>query len=166
MPKKVKNGKPPTEASYRSKHFDYTRDYPNLDLRKHPELYRVGRGEQGVLLVEPYKSELLPLWRFKTPAIAQKSARELKKQFLTHVKSKDFVGMDMARKFIQMGFTRARRSANHASGRKYDSKGRVRPRVEDPSKAESAAIFFRAWKAVEKNSVYGTAKAAHKRKWG
>ena len=100
MPKKFKNGKSPTEASYRSKYFDYPRDYPNLDLRKHPELYRVGRGEQGVLLVEPYKSELLPLWRFKTLSISRKSARELKKQFLTYVQSEDFVGMDMARKFI------------------------------------------------------------------
>lgn len=30
--------------------FDYDLDYKNLDLRAHPELYRVGRGEQGVLL--------------------------------------------------------------------------------------------------------------------
>ena len=31
--------------------FDYSLDYKNLDLRKHPELYRVGKGEQGVLLI-------------------------------------------------------------------------------------------------------------------
>ncbi len=46
--------------------FDYTLDYKNLDLRKHPELYRTGKGEQGVLLVEPYKSEILPHWKFNT----------------------------------------------------------------------------------------------------
>ena len=40
--------------------FDYSLDYKNLDLRKNPELYRVGKGEQGVLLVQPYKSEILP----------------------------------------------------------------------------------------------------------
>jgi hypothetical protein len=28
----------------------------------------------------------------------------------------------MARKYLQMGFTRSRRYANHASGRKYDQK--------------------------------------------
>ena len=33
--------------------FDYDLDYKNLDFRMQPELYRVGRGEQGVLLVEP-----------------------------------------------------------------------------------------------------------------
>ena len=47
--------------------FDYSLDFKNIDFCRHPELYRVGRGEQGVLLVEPYKSELLPHCRFKTP---------------------------------------------------------------------------------------------------
>jgi hypothetical protein len=45
------------------KPFDYSLDYQRLDRR---ELYRVSKGEQGVLLVEPYKSEILPHWRFKT----------------------------------------------------------------------------------------------------
>ena len=40
--------------------FDYDLDFDNIDFREQPELYRVGRGEQGVLLVEPYKSEILP----------------------------------------------------------------------------------------------------------
>jgi hypothetical protein len=35
--------------------FDYTLDFNKIDFRKQPELYRVGKGEQGVLLVEPYK---------------------------------------------------------------------------------------------------------------
>ena len=39
----------------------------------------------------------------------------------------DFVGMDMARKFLEMGFTRARRYANHKDGKKYDKDGNVRP---------------------------------------
>ena len=58
--------------------FDYDLDYKNLDLRKHPELYRVGRGEQGVLLVEPYKSEILPHWRFATPDIAHESSETIR----------------------------------------------------------------------------------------
>ncbi|MFS0725323.1 DUF4385 family protein [Paenibacillus sp. 1P07SE] len=41
------------------KAFDYELDYDKLDLRAHPELYTIGRGEQGVLMVEPYKSEIL-----------------------------------------------------------------------------------------------------------
>ncbi len=50
--------------------FDYSLDYKTLNFRDRPDLYRIGRGEQGVLLVEPYKSEILPYWRFKTPQIA------------------------------------------------------------------------------------------------
>lgn len=68
--------------------------------------YRIARGEQGVLTFEPYKSYLLPLWRFKTPEIARKSSRELWERFEQYDEEGDFVGMDMARKFIQMvGFS-------------------------------------------------------------
>jgi len=35
-------------------------DYTGIDFKKHPELYRIGIGEQGVLMAEPYKSEILP----------------------------------------------------------------------------------------------------------
>ncbi|MCY7382031.1 MAG: DUF4385 family protein [Microcoleus sp. CAN_BIN18] len=35
------------------KQFDYSVDFKNLDFRQHKELNRVGKGEQGVLLVEP-----------------------------------------------------------------------------------------------------------------
>ena len=41
------------------KDFDYSLDFQAIDFRQQPELYQIGRGEQGVLLVEPYKSELL-----------------------------------------------------------------------------------------------------------
>ena len=57
--------------------FDYTLDFKTIDFRQHPELYRVGKGEQGVLLVEPYKSEILPYWRFRTPDIARPSPQNL-----------------------------------------------------------------------------------------
>lgn len=99
--------------------FDYDLDYKNLDLRTHPDLYRVGRGEQGVLLVEPYKSEILPHWRFATPDIARESSDTIYQMFLDYLADDDFVGADMARKFIQMGYTRARRYANHKDGKKY-----------------------------------------------
>ncbi|KAI9798033.1 MAG: hypothetical protein M1835_005036 [Candelina submexicana] len=81
--------------------------------------YRIGRGEQGVLTFEPYKSKLLPLWRFRTVPLAKKSCEELWECFEEYRELGDFVGMDMTRKFIQMGMTRAMRYANHAGGRKY-----------------------------------------------
>src|SRR3954451_4780477 len=49
----------------------------DVDDREHTGLYRVGKGEQGVLNCEPYKGELAPLWRFKTPEIATESSRAM-----------------------------------------------------------------------------------------
>ena len=48
---------------------------PGIDYRARPKRYRVGKGEQGVLICEPYKSEIAPHWRFKTPAY-RKTQRE------------------------------------------------------------------------------------------
>jgi hypothetical protein len=85
----------------------------------HQMTYHIGRGETGVLTFEPYKSALLPHWRFKTVAIATESSSTLYQKFLECYEDKDFLGIDMARKFIQMGITRTRRYANYKSGRKY-----------------------------------------------
>ena len=52
----------------------YNKQFVGIDFRKEPEKYVIGKGEQGVLLVEPYKSEILPHWRFKTPADAKVSS--------------------------------------------------------------------------------------------
>lgn len=143
--------------------FDYSQDFENIDFRQHPELYRVGRGEQGVLLVEPYKSELLPHWRFKTPEIARKSADKLYEMFLAYKAQGDFVGMDMARKYIQMGYTRSRRYANHKSGRKYAADGKtVLPLDEDPEKAESARIFYETWQLVREDQEYQRLMEQHR----
>lgn len=158
--------------------FDYSLDYKTMDLRKHPEWYRSGKGEQGVLLVEPYKSEILPHWRFKTPAIAKQSANAICDLFFRYKKANDFVGMDMARKFLQMGYTRSRRYANHKSGRKYDgpvphdkkgqsgAHGREQlPLDTDPEKAESAALFYKAWKKVAADKFYQQLLKAHHQKY-
>lgn len=143
--------------------FDYSLDFNNIDFRKRPDLYRVGKGEQGVLLVEPYKSEILPHWRFKTPQIARTSANKIYKMFLEYKANEDFVGMDMARKFLQMGYTRSRRYANHKSGRKY-KKGtkEVLQREPDEVKAESAAIFYEKWQKAKKDKKYLELKQRHK----
>ncbi|MEH2424572.1 MAG: DUF4385 domain-containing protein [Nostoc sp.] len=149
--------------------FDYSLDFKNLDFRQHPELYRVGKGEQGVLLVEPYKSEILPYWRFKTPEIARESSEKIYELFLDYLEKDDFVGADMARKFIQMGYTRSRRYANHKSGRKYkqnsetsDSKKEILPYEVDSVKAESAAIFKAKWVEAKTNEKYQELLVKHK----
>lgn len=142
--------------------FDYSLNFAEIDFRQHPELYRVGKGEQGVLMVEPYKSEILPYWRFKTPEIARISADKIYELFLDYKLKEDFVGMDMARKFLQMGYTRSRRYANHKSGRKY-AKGskEVLPREEDAVKAESAKIFYEKWQQAKIDEKYLELAAKH-----
>ena len=123
--------------------FDYDLDFTKVDFRKRPDLYRVGKGEQGVLLVEPYKSELLPHWRFCTAKIAETSSRAIFRHFVDYLAADDFVGADMAQKFLQMGYTRSHRYANHAGGKKYAGPGRQegperRPRPEGASAHDDA----------------------------
>lgn len=147
--------------------FDYDQNFRKINFRESPELYQVGKGEQGVLLIEPYKSELLPYWRFRTPKEAEKSAKRIFRQFQIYKKDEDFIGMDMARKFLQMGYTRSRRYANHRSGKKYagpvpeklkgvsGAHGREElPHEEDPMKADSAKIFYKYWQKLESDAAY------------
>ncbi len=148
------------------KPFDYKLDYKAIDCRRHPELYRVGRGEQGVSLVEPYKSEILPHWRFKNTSEATRSSAKIYKLFLAYLKAEDFPGADMARKFLQMGWTRARRYANHRGGRKYDPKTRaVLPRIEDPEKAAAAAIFYQKYVAARQHPTYLKQRKLHQQQY-
>lgn len=156
--------------------FDYSLDFKNINFRNFPELYRVGKGEQGVLLVEPYKSEILPYWRFKTPEIAKESSNKIYELFLDYLERDDFIGADMARKFLQMGYTRSRRYANHKSGKKYkqnpqkeltkealiEARKNVLPNEVDPVKAESAAIFKVKWMEAKTNNKYLELLAKHK----
>jgi len=61
-----------------------------------------------------------------------------------------------------MGFTRARRYANHKSGRKWSpDKTEVLPLDIDPVKAESAAIFHEVYVRARKDPDYQRLKADH-----
>ena len=144
------------------KEFDYGHDYKTLDfsVEKNRNLYRIGRGEQGVLLVRPYTNIICNHWRFKTPPEAIKSANKIFSMYLDYRDAGDFIGMDMCRKFLEMGFTRARRYANHNSGRKYKKGTReILPQEEDcmTSKyADSARIFKNVRDIVAKSDDYVT----------
>lgn len=139
----------------------------DIDYRRHPERYRVGKGEQGVMICEPYKSELTPHWRFKTPAIAKQSSQTLYRIFTQYLGGDDFVGADMARKFLQMGYTRARRFANYKGGKKYGEGDVLQKRgTGDLEKAESANLFRERWKQAEAEPRYAARKAEWKARYG
>jgi Domain of unknown function (DUF4385) len=168
--------------------FPYQLDFKNTDFRLHPELYRIGVGEQGVLLVEPYKSEILPFWKFKNEELAKESSQKIFHLFENYLKNNDFVGADMARKFLQMGFTRARRYANHKGGRKYvkgnidhteglsypysqgssDKGNPLLPQQPDAltnEKARAAEIFKKSWFMAKDNPDYLKMKSEFREKY-
>ena len=141
------------------KEFDYDLDYKTIDfsVEENRKLYRIGRGEQGVLLVRPYTDDICAHWRFKTPEIAVKSSNKIFAMYLDYRDEKDFIGMDMCRKFLEMGFTRSRRYANHRDGKKYDKEGNIIPQEKDHATcnfAKSARIFKNVRDMVAKNDIY------------
>src|ERR671916_3357316 len=134
--------------------------YDGVDLREHPEAYQIGRGEQGVFHAEPYKGELLPLWGFKDAAVAKESADGIYERFLRYKKEGDFVGMDVARKYLQMGYTRSRRYARYSGGNKK------RPLQEpDPGQSRAAEIFYEKWREAAEDEGYLELKEKHRRRY-
>ena len=64
--------------------------------------------------------------------------------------------MDMCRKFLEMGFTRARRYANHKDGKKYKN-GKILPQEPDAltsEKAKSASRFKKIRDIVTHDPIY------------
>ena len=86
--------------------------------------------------------------------------------FLAYLKADDFPGADMARKFLQMGWSRARRYANHKGGRKYDVKtDEVLPRINDPEKAAAAAVFYERYVEAREHPDYVVKKKRHQQEY-
>ncbi len=131
--------------------------YDGVDLREHPEEYRIGRGEQGVFHAEPYKGELLPLWKFEDEEAAQESSEAIYRKFLEYRSDDDFVGMDVARKYLQMGWTRSLRYAKYRGGNKS------RPLEEpDREKLRCASIFKALYDRARTDDKYILMKEEHR----
>jgi hypothetical protein len=144
--------------------FDYKLDYKNILFRPNDRRYRIGRGEQGVLLVRPYTDVICKHWRFKTLKEAKVSSQKIFDMYLDYRIQKDFVGMDMCRKFLEMGFTRARRYANHKDGKKYGKDGKILPQEKDwatSEKAKAATRFKQFRDLVTQDEFYITMR----KKW-
>jgi|APHM01.1.fsa_nt_gi hypothetical protein len=139
------------------------------NFRENPEEYTIGRGQFGVLKAEPYKSEILPHWSYKDKQSAEKSAYRILRLFYWYVDDRDFVGADMAKKYLHMGFTRAMRYAKYPGGEKYKDNGdQKQPHGPDttggwadPSKRRAAVVFRKAWKEARNNDTYNSLKTLH-----
>ena len=139
--------------------FEHDKYYwkPDVDYKQNPLKYRIGRGQQGVLICQPYKNELYPLWKFKTPKLAQQSCDDIYNKFIQYLNDDDFVGADMAKKYLHMGFTRSRRYWNHSSGRKWINDGEWKVLPYDRNEKRfwiSSNIFLNYWKKARTNEKY------------
>ena len=72
------------------KEFDYTLDYKNILFEKNDPRYRIGRGEQGVLLVRPYTNDICQHWRFKTIQEARVSSHRIYGMYVEYKEKGDF----------------------------------------------------------------------------
>ena len=66
------------------KEFDYNIDYKNTLFKPNDKRYRIGRGEQGVLLVRPYTDDICKHWKFKNPVIAERSAKKITSMYFDY----------------------------------------------------------------------------------
>ena len=157
----------PTYVGFAQKDYKWKE---TIDYKKNPHLYEIGRGQQGVLICEPYKSELYPLWKFKTPNLAKQSCNMIYNKFMKYLDNNDFVGADMAKKYLHMGFTRSRRYWNHSSGTKWkneDGKWSVLPYDRKEQRfMDSSLIFQEYWKKARTNEKYLKLKRNFKEKYG
>ncbi|KAK8869765.1 hypothetical protein IAR55_000333 [Kwoniella newhampshirensis] len=110
-----------------------------------PETYHATRNEVGVFTTPPYSEAIKPLWRFQDSVVARASAEAIWERFERYRDQEDFVGMDITRKFLQMGRTRSLRYALRPGGRKYSaSTGEEMARtgkVYDEEKRKGAGVF-------------------------
>jgi hypothetical protein len=136
----------------------------DIDFRAHPEKYEIGRGEEGVFKIQPYKDELLPLWGYADREAADESGEAIYEQYREYRENEEFPGMDMARKYLQMGYTRSMRYARYPGGQKYeDGEEREPERWADHDKRE-AALVYEAWREmVENDDEYQRMKNEHRK---
>ena len=117
-----------------------------------------------MLLVRPYTNHICAHWRFVNETIARKSADKIYSMFCDYKEQQDFIGMDMARKFLEMGFTRSRRYANHPSGKKYARDGSVSPQSPTAlhcEKSRSANVF----KRIRDKAAYDEKYVIMRKEW-
>jgi len=139
----------------------------DVNFLENPEEYEIGRGEQGAFKVQPYKGELLPNWTVKTLDAAEESAETIFEQFQQYKRDGDFVGMDMARKYLQMGYTRAMRYAKYPGGQKYEDGEECEPQEwYDEEKREIAKRFETEWEQVREDEEYQRLKDEHREAHG
>ncbi len=140
----------------------------DLDFRANPGRYRPTDDEQGVFKIEPYKSELLPLWTIADLEGAAEAAVAIRDRYEEYRDREEFVGMDLARKYLRMGWTRALRYAKYPGGKKYDDDGTEREPREwyDEEKHAISQVYRDHLDAVREDSEYDRLRKRHEWQYG
>ena len=144
----------------------------DVDFREHPEAYGIGRGEQGAFRIQPYKAELLPLWGVADLDAAEEGVAAIHEQYREYRDRGEFPGMDMARKYLRMGWTRAMRYAKYPGGRKYretedgERVERDPQRWYDEEKREIALVYKERLDRVREDGAYRRLREEHEERYG
>jgi hypothetical protein len=144
----------------------------DLDFRANPGRYRHTDDERGAFKIEPYKSELLPEWTIADLDGARRGAEAIFDRYREYRAAGEFVGMDMARKYLQMGWTRSLRYAKYPGGTKYET-DEDGTRVErepqqwyDEEKYEISQVYREHLDRVREDDAYRAAKERHRERYG
>jgi len=71
-----------------------------------PLIYEVTEDCGGMYTCEPYKTKLLEVWRFSNIKVSKLSAKAIIEIFEEYVANNDFVGADLAKKYLRAGSTK------------------------------------------------------------
>ena len=143
---------------YRPIHFPWLPSAANsksLRMSYPPDSTPVG----GVLTFEPYRSTLYPLLHIQNLVAATASSKALRDRFLDYDERNDFVGMDMARKFIHLGKIRAMKNSEFEGGRMVDEARVKSEKVEGDyewkeEKINIWKVFERQWRVLMRHPGY------------
>jgi len=144
----------------------------DVDFRQRPEAYEIGHGEEGAFKIQPYKDELLPLWGIRDPEAAEEGAAAIHEKYRGYRDRGEFPGMDMARKYLQMGWTRAMRYAKYPGGRKYEENEdgqrveREPQRWYDEEKREIALVYKERLDRVRADGAYRRMREEYEERYG
>jgi len=125
----------------------------NKDYRENQEDYIIGDGSFGVLKYLPYKDEIFPCWSFGTYKSAKNSSKKIYKLFKYYLKTKDFPGADLARKYLRMGVSKG---ISYSEYNSKNTKGKKlkKEKWEDPEKYKIYKVFKKYHDKAIKNKRY------------
>ena len=139
-----------------------------INVKENPELYIVDNGLKGMYTFEPYKSLLLPLFKYKSQKAAKRSTEKLLYQFNKNL-GEDFIACNMCVKYLRAGVIFSRRYNRYGkSGRVYDEngerKGMLKIKDRDKEKMDITRMYEKALKECVSNEEYkGMKKVFHEK---